>query len=178
MTFKWAPRVTSASDYFVYSGTRYLMTQKSNFWCHLITYPSPGMESWWALPHKSFQNHLSGWEALGGSLKRELLCDIQYLASDFSGILSCPAYSLCYQQFCQYLSVMCLHAEKGSLRNRISPFYHTLESSGAWVESYYCASLFGRAKNQLQWRIFSCTFVLIVIFPKPLFFYASQKHPK
>lgn len=106
MTFKWAPRVTSTSDYFDYSGTRYLMTQKSNFWCHLIIYPSPGMESWWALPHKSFQNHLSDWEALGGSLKRELPCDTQHFASNFSGAASHPAYSLCQQQFFQYLSVM------------------------------------------------------------------------
>lgn len=95
MTFKWAPQVTFTSDCSEDPGTRYLMTQKSNFWCHLITYPSPGMESWWALPHKSFQNHLSGWEALGGSLKRELLCDIQHFASNFSGAVSHPAYSLC-----------------------------------------------------------------------------------
>lgn len=67
---------------------------------------------------------------------------------------------------------------KGYWETESVHFIIFLESSRAWGESYYCASLFGRAKNQLQWRIFGFTFVLRIIFLKPLFSHASQRHPE
>lgn len=75
-----------------------------------------------------------------------------------------PALHIAFVNSFVSISLMLSPCRERIIEKTESYFYHILESSGAWVESYYCASLFGRAKNQLWWRIFSCTFVLTIIF--------------